>query len=168
MLGGEWYEVCSELRVMNYEQIEKATVDKKVKYRECQIEAIRQWCNLNLDGDSEGKFTYIVDTINDTHEINLIESFEKITSKVKTACPNQTWIRLRNGFYLENSPYIIAIKELEKKGEPGFFMQLFPASDMIRNEFLELYPSCESEREKIGLFNNADRCFEDMVQQIRP
>jgi hypothetical protein len=52
MNGGTWYDNCSKWAYSKKDEIAASPVEKRLAYRECQIEAIKAWCDQGWEGDA--------------------------------------------------------------------------------------------------------------------
>lgn len=149
MTGQEWYEACSEVFVATSEQIKNAALEKKVKYRACQIEANRVWCKLNLYGYDDGKKVF-----SGMSESQKRQAYQQL----EQACP-VSWSMPLGG------PYVFIVRELERRGGPSFSEKWLPAAGMLENSLQRTYPSCRSVRSKLGLSGD-NECFEAWNKNI--
>src|SRR2546429_9928889 len=83
MTGGTWYENCSKWTHSKNAEIAALPVEKRLAYRECQIEAIKVWCDRGWDGDVT-KVTDRLMSQGKTKE-QVIEYYEEV---VGPYCPN--------------------------------------------------------------------------------
>lgn len=140
MTGKEWYEACSELLVATPEQRKNAAPEKKVKYRACQIEANRAWCDSNLEGDVTG-----------------LGELQK--KQLSQACPT-LWSMPFGG------PFVVIVVELEKNGGPALVEKWLPASHMLKEALRRRWPACSQARWSLNLTDNPGKCFDAWNKNI--
>ncbi|MEB2319693.1 MAG: hypothetical protein OZ935_13670 [Pseudomonadota bacterium] len=148
MTGKEWYEACSELEVATPEQRANASPERKVKYRMCQIEASRAFCDIGFEGD-----------LGDVYAEMTESQKEQFNNKIMQACPT-VWSMPGN------RPHVAIVRELEKNGGPGLIEGWLPASRMLREALRRRWPSCEALKSRYGLVVEPEECLDSWIKMV--
>lgn len=154
MSGGTWYENCSKWAYSKKAEIAALPVEKRLAYRECQIEAIKVWCDREWEGD----VTKVADRLISQGQTN-----EQVSKKFEEAlspyCPN---------FFIMPfaGPAAVAVEQIEKQGGPGYLDRWLPASKMLERVFNERFPRCTQQRKSLGLVADTSACFDNWFKNI--
>lgn len=140
MSGGEWYATCSVWAQASGMERKTLPAEKRVAFRACQIEAIRVFCDMNLSGDAAKVGQALTD-----------EEKEKSWAHLPNYCPYR-WTFPFGG------PAAAAVLHLEKNGGPTIIQSWLPASWMLKQTFKSAFPSCEQQRERLGLKHDTKEC----------
>lgn len=157
MNGRTWYDNCSKWAYSKKSELDAAPVERRLAYRECQIEAVKVWCELKWEGDT----TNVRDKLIEQGWTEK-ETGDYLYKNLGPYCP----LFLPFGSLLIRGPAGLAVKQLEKGGDPGILEQLMPATRMLNRVFEERFPQCTAARKSIGLIGDSQRCFEEWLKAI--
>jgi hypothetical protein len=157
MDGSTWYDNCSKWAYSGKSEVDAAPVEKRVAYRQCQIEAAKVWCELKWEGDATNVRDKLIEQGRTEKEIG-----DYFYEKLRPYCP----LVLPLSSLVRRGPAFLAVKQLEKGGGPGILEQLMPATRMLNRAFEEQFPQCTAARKSIGLVGDSQGCFEAWLKAI--
>ena len=154
MSGSTWYENCSKWSRSTKVEIAALSVEQRLAYRECQVEALRVWCDQEWEGD----VTKVTDKLTEQGQTKeqILKLYENTLGEY---CPNPFNIPL-------NGPPTIAVQQIEKRGGPGFLEGWMSAAPMLARAFQDRFPKCNAQRKSIGLVADPKGCFEGWFKNI--
>ncbi len=146
MDGSAWYTACLKWAHSKKAEIEASSVEVRLSYRECQIEAIRVFCEQEWHGDATG----VGDRLQAAGQSR--EAIARLfADRLGTACPNLLNMPL-------GGPPALAVVEIERNGGPTFTERFLPSSSMLRRAYQGRYPQCSAQRKTLGLVAEAEVC----------
>jgi hypothetical protein len=150
MDGGDWYQECMQWLHTPSEQRKQQSPEKILAQRACRIDAIRIYCNANYEGDARSVW-----------QSASTETRRQWTEHLKKFCPNfDAWTFPFGG------PPVVVLRGAEKEGGPGFIETYAPDSWFIGRVFEKLFNGCAQEREKLGLFQEPEKCLDGWIKNM--
>ncbi len=153
MTGGDWYTNCRELMVLSAAQQESAPADKKIKYRECQIEAYQAFCDIISSSKVKANEKNVNDQTKNEQDGKSLAFLNQERQEIRMSCPT-------------GKPFIAAVNAIEETGGPGFIYKWLPASYIIKNALQNKYPTCVKVREELKISIQAKACYDFWLNNI--
>src|ERR1700719_1689088 len=154
MSGASWYESCRIFVRATEADLKTLPIGKRLQIRDCQIEALRVFCDQGWYGDE----THVKEKLlaQGWTQEKWVTFFEK---EYEPYCPHSSNMPI-------GGPAVIAVQELEKRGGPGFLESFSPALPMLVQAFKSRYPQCAAKRREYGLVSSNERCFDSSIRGI--
>ncbi|MBR0850268.1 hypothetical protein JQ543_21155 [Bradyrhizobium diazoefficiens] len=154
MTGGTWYDDCVKWVHSKKSEIAALPIERRLAYRQCQIEAFHVWCEQEWDGDANK-----VEERLEAQGLTRAQINKQFEEAVGAFCPN--FLNMPFG-----GPPALAAIELEKVGGPGVVERWLPAAQMLKRVFQEKFPKCSTQRKTVGFVADVKACIEAGVKNI--